>query len=666
MKKVLLTIAGVAMLASAAFGIANAQGKANGPFADVPTDHWAYNSVEKLRDAGIVIGYPDGTYGGRRAMTRYEFAEAIARLLANIPGATDLSNYATKDWVKSQINPSADLSGYAKQSDLDQLRADVTRRLSDNEAAISALRDLVNQFAPELKQLGVDVAAANARIDALDKRVTALEEEVRRVKITGDLNVIARADVNTKQHSAPAIDQNGYAVGNGLGNNSIWSSPEVYNDFLLTINGRVNDDTRAIVSIDAGNFINWLDTSHQNGAQANDYVSQNGLQTFNLYNAYITTPVKLGSADSACELGRFGTQYTPFTLKAINPDVYTYLTQTAGGDVIIDGAKLEFGGRMADLSIFAGDANQGAYAISASPTNALDGGNLPGSRSRGGNEFAGNMVKNLAGMHATFGNSDTVTVGITAVLGTNNNTNPLPINGAAANNFGVYGVNASANLHHDIIAQGEFAIDSIGYNSIIGNKDSQDGNEAWWAGLGASSGAWNVKADYKQVYTYFAAPGYWGNIGSWINPTNIQGPEVTVKFAFSPTLSLNLEGDFYKGIDNVIGESPITSKDDLTRADAGIKWGVSHNTNIDLGYEWVQWNLKNAAHDTAINANGKPVEQYITLGVGHDISRNAAVKVLYQVDAYNDNNTGFYKLDNGSSVGSLSGGTLVGQASVKF
>jgi outer membrane murein-binding lipoprotein Lpp len=697
MKKVLLTIAGLALLASAAFGVANAQGKANGPFADVPTDHWAYNSVEKLRDAGIVIGYPDGTYGGRRAMTRYEFAEAIARLLANIPGPTDLSSYATKDWVKSQAAPSVNLSGLAKQSDLDQLRADVTRRLSDNEAAISALRDLVNQFAPELKQLGVDIAAANARIDALDKRVTALEEEVRRVKITGELNVIGRADVNTKGDSVPAIDQNGYALGNetwvaphkvtkmvgGLpvtinvpgayhNNTSIWSNPEVYNDFLLTINGRVNDDTRAIVSIDAGNYISWLDSSHQSSYHANDY-SQNGLQTFNLYNAYITTPVKIGSAASACELGRFGTQFTPFTLRMINPDVYTYLTQTASGDVIADGAKLQFGSKIAQMTVFAGTADQGAYSISASPTGALDGGNLPGSKSAGGYEFAGNTVKSLAGMHATFGSSDSLKVGVTALLGENNVTYQLPINGTAANNFGVYGVDASAKLMDKVTAQGEFAIDTIGYNAIVGNKDSKDGNEAWWAGLGAGSGDWNIKADYKQVYTYFASPGYWGNIGSWINPTNIEGPEVTIKFAFSPKLSLNLEGDFYKGINTTVGESPLTSKDYLTRADGGIKWGISNNTNIDLGYEWVQWNLKDAVSkknpfgDSAILANGKPVQQYITLGVGHDLSRNAAIKVLYQVDAYNDNNTGFYQDSNtGKSVGTLTGGTLIGQASVKF
>ena len=53
---------------------------AQGPFNDVPTDHWAYDAVNKLQKDGIVIGYPDGTFGGKRAMSRYEFAVAIARI----------------------------------------------------------------------------------------------------------------------------------------------------------------------------------------------------------------------------------------------------------------------------------------------------------------------------------------------------------------------------------------------------------------------------------------------------------------------------------------------------------------------------------------------------------------------------------------------------------
>ena len=54
---------------------------AQGPFADVPTDHWAYDAVNELAQRGIVNGYPDSTFGGKRALTRYEFAVAIQRML---------------------------------------------------------------------------------------------------------------------------------------------------------------------------------------------------------------------------------------------------------------------------------------------------------------------------------------------------------------------------------------------------------------------------------------------------------------------------------------------------------------------------------------------------------------------------------------------------------
>ncbi len=54
------------------------------PFVDVPLTHWAYDAVQTLAAKGVVIGYPDGTFGGQRTLTRYEFAEATARLLAYV------------------------------------------------------------------------------------------------------------------------------------------------------------------------------------------------------------------------------------------------------------------------------------------------------------------------------------------------------------------------------------------------------------------------------------------------------------------------------------------------------------------------------------------------------------------------------------------------------
>ncbi|NLM41752.1 MAG: S-layer homology domain-containing protein [Firmicutes bacterium] len=56
------------------------------PFADVPADHWAYDAIVQLAAAGLIEGYPDGTYGGSRMMTRYEAAMVFARALQRLEG----------------------------------------------------------------------------------------------------------------------------------------------------------------------------------------------------------------------------------------------------------------------------------------------------------------------------------------------------------------------------------------------------------------------------------------------------------------------------------------------------------------------------------------------------------------------------------------------------
>jgi hypothetical protein len=51
------------------------------PFVDLPTSHWAYASVTYLQKRGIIEGYPDGYFRGKRSLTRYEFAVAVKRAL---------------------------------------------------------------------------------------------------------------------------------------------------------------------------------------------------------------------------------------------------------------------------------------------------------------------------------------------------------------------------------------------------------------------------------------------------------------------------------------------------------------------------------------------------------------------------------------------------------
>ena len=52
------------------------------PFSDVPAGHWTYDAVNKLAAEGVVDGYPDGTYGGDKLMTRYEMAQIVAKAMA--------------------------------------------------------------------------------------------------------------------------------------------------------------------------------------------------------------------------------------------------------------------------------------------------------------------------------------------------------------------------------------------------------------------------------------------------------------------------------------------------------------------------------------------------------------------------------------------------------
>ena len=112
--------------ATAVLGVTTAF--AANPFSDVTPDSWAYQAVSQLANAGIVNGYPDGTFKGQNNITRYEMAQMVAKAMAN------------------------------------QDRAN-----AEQQAMINRLAD---EFSNELNNLGV--------------RVARLEDRVGNVKVTGD------------------------------------------------------------------------------------------------------------------------------------------------------------------------------------------------------------------------------------------------------------------------------------------------------------------------------------------------------------------------------------------------------------------------------------------------------------------------------------------------
>lgn len=50
-------------------------------FSDVSKKHWAHEFVQKVVEAGIVAGFPDGTFRGNKTISRFEIAKMISNLM---------------------------------------------------------------------------------------------------------------------------------------------------------------------------------------------------------------------------------------------------------------------------------------------------------------------------------------------------------------------------------------------------------------------------------------------------------------------------------------------------------------------------------------------------------------------------------------------------------
>src|ERR1041384_6808548 len=58
-------------------------------FPDVPESHWAYKDLLKMKQKGLLVGYPDGLFRGGRPASRYELAVACHAVWANLKSITD-------------------------------------------------------------------------------------------------------------------------------------------------------------------------------------------------------------------------------------------------------------------------------------------------------------------------------------------------------------------------------------------------------------------------------------------------------------------------------------------------------------------------------------------------------------------------------------------------
>jgi Carbohydrate-selective porin, OprB family/S-layer homology domain len=104
--------------------------------SDVKPTDWAFQALQSLVERyGCIAGYPDKTYRGNRAMTRYEFAAGLNSCMDRV---NDLIAASTADMVKKED--------------------------------LATLRKLQEQFAAEL-------ATLRGRVDGLESKVATLEKQ---------------------------------------------------------------------------------------------------------------------------------------------------------------------------------------------------------------------------------------------------------------------------------------------------------------------------------------------------------------------------------------------------------------------------------------------------------------------------------------------------------
>lgn len=99
-------------------------------FPDVPANHWAYEYVTRLKQAGILTGYPDGNFAGDRMMTRYEFAAIVYRaIMAGAAANPSLNKDGTLDRLAREFS-----------SEMKYIRIDTIRKDRNGRPTIQRVR----------------------------------------------------------------------------------------------------------------------------------------------------------------------------------------------------------------------------------------------------------------------------------------------------------------------------------------------------------------------------------------------------------------------------------------------------------------------------------------------------------------------------------------------
>ncbi len=208
MKKALLT-----SVTALTFGGVLGGAFAQNSFPDVPADSYAADAVAQLVELGIVNGFPDGTFRGNEAFTRYQAALVVSRLLSVIDENTAAAGALSEEDLATVNNAVTELQNQLG-SLTDRISA-LESAPSGNDEALSALTDRVNALetaAPE-GNLADSFTALEGRVAALEQAptsaapgpdLTALQEQV--TALNKQVNTL-KGQLGSASTPAPTAEQ---------------------------------------------------------------------------------------------------------------------------------------------------------------------------------------------------------------------------------------------------------------------------------------------------------------------------------------------------------------------------------------------------------------------------------------------------------------------------
>lgn len=72
-------------------------------YTDIDSTHWAYTSVSKLTEQGILNGYPDGKFNPEDKMTIAEFLTVLIKIIGYNADVSDVSSHWAKGYIDCAI-----------------------------------------------------------------------------------------------------------------------------------------------------------------------------------------------------------------------------------------------------------------------------------------------------------------------------------------------------------------------------------------------------------------------------------------------------------------------------------------------------------------------------------------------------------------------------------